>query len=73
MGRSVPEVDNFRALPTPSGAIWPQMLLDISYRGARRNVLPDLHPVAFWCSLRPVAPWMSICLPYGLLRLCCGT
>lgn len=33
VGRSVPEVDNFRALPTPSGAIWPQFLLDISYRG----------------------------------------
>ena len=33
VGRSVPEVNNFRSLPTPSGAIWPQFLLDISYRG----------------------------------------
>ena len=33
VGRSVPEVNNFRALPTPSSAIWPQFLLDISYRG----------------------------------------
>jgi hypothetical protein len=43
VGRSVPEVNNFRALPTPSGAIWPQFLLDISYRGLclSAGCLPD--------------------------------
>ena len=41
VGRSVPEVDDFRALPTPRGAIWPQMLLDISYRGKP----PPLSPL----------------------------
>ncbi len=54
MGRSVPEVDNFRALPTPSSAIWPQFLLDIAYRGAlvaERSL--DLIITHFACDSEP--------------------
>ena len=35
VGTSVPAISNFRALPTPGNAIWPQILLDIEYQGAR--------------------------------------
>ena len=35
MGTSVPTISNFRALPTPGNAIWPQFLLDIDYQGAQ--------------------------------------
>ena len=34
IGTSIPSLSNFRALPTPGAAIWPQILLDIEYRGA---------------------------------------
>ncbi len=35
VGTSVPTINNFRALPTPGNAIWPQFLLDIDYQGAQ--------------------------------------
>lgn len=33
VGQSVPEVSNFRSLPSPDSAIWPQFLVDVSYHG----------------------------------------
>lgn len=34
VGTSIPALSNFRALPTPGGAIWPQVMLDIEYKGS---------------------------------------
>ena len=43
MGTSVPTINNFRALPTPGNAIWPQFLLDIDYQGAQLTQAPADH------------------------------
>ena len=45
VGTSVPTISNFRALPTPGNAIWPQFLLDIDYQGAHVNTLTALQSV----------------------------
>ena len=34
VGRTVPEVTNFRALPSPDSTLWPQFQVDVCYRGA---------------------------------------
>jgi len=43
VGTSVPTISNFRALPAPGNAIWPQFLLDVDYQGAQMGASTDIR------------------------------
>ncbi|KAK9842538.1 hypothetical protein WJX81_005057 [Elliptochloris bilobata] len=54
LGSAVPTVRNLRALPTPTAAIWPQVLFDLDYEGGITIVLEvkvDLRDGAAWGTL----------------------
>ena len=73
MGQTVPEVNHFRALPSPDCAIWPQFLLDVSYRGVAprrpgtgavqgiRDLRPSLLMLTSWgASTRHTRAWFRL-------------